>query len=56
MSATEREYALYGEPPFPAQPTNPTVAKAAEKFKKTGLQSLFVIDARGRQQIDLASA
>jgi hypothetical protein len=56
VSATEREYALYGEPPHPAQPANPTVAKAAEKFKKTGLQRIFVIDARGRQQIDLATA
>jgi len=53
ISANEREYVLYGEPPFPAQPAAPTAIQAVERLKKAGLNRVFVTDSRGRQQVDI---
>jgi hypothetical protein len=53
VAEAEREYLLYGEAPVPAEAPAPTAAQAAERLKKAGLDRIFVIDSRGRQQIEV---
>jgi hypothetical protein len=51
VSSNQRDYTLYLEPAFPAQPADPTLLKAADPFRKGEVTTVVIRDADGTHEL-----